>query len=277
MAELHQAEANVKINEGTLKKAQVDLARCKIYAPIDGIVISRDVNVGQTVAASLSAPKLFVIANDLANMQIEANVAEADIGVVEVGQEVNFNVDAFPGQTFHGKVTQIRNAPKAEQNVVTYDTIIAVSNANLKLKPGMTANVSILVARREGALKIPNAALRFRAPGSAEGSKSALAATPSEGSGSVKKGQKTDGASRKKEKRKAERTVFVLASGADSGGGVTNRVAQAVQVKTGINDSSFTEVLEGLKEGDEVITGMVKGKSSLPEFNNLFGANKKKR
>src|SRR5439155_20887361 len=127
-ADLHQAEANVKINEGTLMKAQVDLARCTIYAPIHGVVISRNVNVGQTVAASLSAPTLFVIGNDLSKMQIAANVAEADVGLVEVGQEAEFNVDAFPGKTFHGKVTQIRNAPKTEQNVVTYDTIIEVSN-----------------------------------------------------------------------------------------------------------------------------------------------------
>src|SRR6266496_4758568 len=142
MADLHQAEAAVMISEGTLKKAQVDLARCTIYAPVDGIVISRNVNVGQTVAASLSAPTLFVIANDLARMQIEADVAEADIGQVAVGQDVEFTVDAFPGQSFQGKVTQIRNAPKADQNVVTYVTIIDVTNPNLKLKPGMTANVT---------------------------------------------------------------------------------------------------------------------------------------
>src|SRR5437660_1392851 len=115
LADLHQAEANVKINEGILKKAAVDLARCTIYAPIDGVVISRNVNVGQTVAASLSAPILFVIANDLSRMQIEADVAEADIGSVEEGQEVECTVDAFPGQVFQGKVTQIRNAPKADQ------------------------------------------------------------------------------------------------------------------------------------------------------------------
>src|SRR6058998_2385351 len=128
VADLHQAEAAVKVNEGSLKKAQVDLARCTIYAPIDGTVISRNVNVGQTVAASLSAPTLFVIANDLARMQIEADVAEADIGLVGAGQHVEFTVDAFPGQTFHGKVTQVRNSPKADQNVVTYVTIIDVTN-----------------------------------------------------------------------------------------------------------------------------------------------------
>src|SRR5437867_7215211 len=170
-ADLHQAEANVKINEGTLKKARVDLDRCTINSPIDGMVISRNVNVGQTVAASLSAPTLFVIGNDLSKMQIAANVAEADVGLVEVGQEAEFNVDAFPDKTFHGKVTQIRNAPKTEQNVVTYDTIITVNNPKLKLKPGMTANVSIIVARQDNAVKVPNAALRFRPPAGAEGSK----------------------------------------------------------------------------------------------------------
>src|SRR3989441_1537604 len=164
MADLHQAEAAGKISEGALKNTQWQPARCAIYAPIDGIVISRNVNVGQTVAASLSAPTLFIIANDLAKMQIGADVAEADIGQVGVGQDVEFNVDAFPGQSFQGKVTQIRNAPKADQNVVTYVTIIDVTNPNLKLKPGMTANVSIIVTHRDNILRIPNAALRFRPP-----------------------------------------------------------------------------------------------------------------
>src|SRR6266704_1443979 len=168
MADLHQAEAAVMISEGALKKARVDLARSTIYAPINGIVISRNVNVGQTVAASLSAPTLFLIANDLAKMQIEADVAEADIGLVGAGQDVEFTVDAFPGQTFHGKVTQVRNAPKADQNVVTYTTIIDVTNPNLKLKPGMTANVSVIVTHRDNVLKIPNAALRFRPPKNVE-------------------------------------------------------------------------------------------------------------
>src|SRR3989475_4998223 len=162
MADLHQAEAAVMISEGAMKKCQVDLARCAIYAPIDGIVISRNVNVGQTVAASLSAPTLFLIANDLSKMQIETDVAEADIGLVGVGQDVEFTVDAFPGQTFQGKVTQVRNAPKIEVGVVTYVAIIEVNNPELKLKPGMTANVSVIVARRENALMLPSAALRFR-------------------------------------------------------------------------------------------------------------------
>src|SRR5882757_7733593 len=162
LATLHQAEANVKIKQGALDKAKADLDHCTITSPIDGIVISRNVDVGQTVAASLQAPVIFQIANDLAKMQIDSNVAEADVGVVQVGQDVDFTVDAFPTQTFHGKVVQVRNAPITVQNVVTYDTVIGVSNPDLKLKPGMTANVSIIVARKDNVLQIKNAALRYR-------------------------------------------------------------------------------------------------------------------
>src|SRR5204863_5277993 len=161
-ATYHQSDAQVKIKEAALQKANVDLSRCTIYAPVDGIVISRNVDVGQTVAASLSAPTLFIIANDLTKMQIDANVAEADVGGVEEAQAVNFTVDAFPYRTFHGTVVQVRNAPITVQNVVSYDTVISVNNPDMKLKPGMTANVSIIIASRSNALKIPNAALRFR-------------------------------------------------------------------------------------------------------------------
>src|SRR5207248_1398660 len=119
-------------------------------------------DVGQTVAASLQAPVIFTIANDLTKMQIDANVAEADVGVVAVDQAVDFTVDAFPARTFHGKVVQVRNAPITVQNVVTYDTVIGVSNPDLKLKPGMTANVSIMIAHRDDVLQIKNAALRYR-------------------------------------------------------------------------------------------------------------------
>src|SRR5215472_4277190 len=162
MATLHQAEANVKIKQGALDKAKADLDHCTITSPIDGVVILRSVDVGQTVAASLQAPVIFQIANDLAKMQIDSNVAEADVGVVQVGQDVDFTVDAFPNQTFHGKVVQVRNAPITVQNVVTYDTVIGVSNADLKLKPGMTANVSIMIAHKDDVLQIKNAALRYR-------------------------------------------------------------------------------------------------------------------
>src|SRR5438034_2981429 len=162
MANLHQSEANVKIKQGALDKAKADLDHCTITSPIDGVVISRSVDVGQTVAASLQAPVIFQIANDLTKMQIDSNVAEADVGVLEVGQDVDFTVDAFPMQTFHGKVVQVRNAPITVQNVVTYDTVIRVSHPNSNLKPGMTANVSIIVAHRDEVLQIKNAALRYR-------------------------------------------------------------------------------------------------------------------
>src|SRR6516164_232226 len=165
MANLHQSEANVKIKQGALDKARADLDHCTITSPIDGVVISRNVDVGQTVAASLQAPVIFAIANDLTKMQIDSNVAEADVGVVTVDQNVDFTVDAFPQRTFHGKVTQVRNAPITVQNVVTYDTVIGVSNDDQKLKPGMTANVSIVIAHKDDVLQIKNAALRYRPAG----------------------------------------------------------------------------------------------------------------
>src|SRR5246500_3808570 len=163
-ANLHQAEANVKIKQGALDKAKADLDHCRITSPVDGEVISRNVDVGQTVAASLQAPVIFTIANDLTKMQIDANVAEADVGAVTIDQNVDFTVDAFPMQIFHGKVVQVRNAPITVQNVVTYDTVIGVSNPDLKLKPGMTANVSIVIEHKDDVLQIKNAALRYRPP-----------------------------------------------------------------------------------------------------------------
>src|SRR3989454_3762501 len=163
-ANLHQAEANVKIKQGALDKAKADLDHCTITSPIDGVVISRNVDVGQTVAASLQAPVIFQIANDLTKMQIDSNVAEADVGAVSVNQDVDFTVDAFPTRTFHGKVVQVRNAPITVQNVVTYDTVIGVSNADLKFKPGMAANVSIIIAHKDNVVQIPNSALRFKPP-----------------------------------------------------------------------------------------------------------------
>src|SRR5205085_1874753 len=176
-ATLHQAEANVKIKQGALDKAKADLEHCTITSPIDGVVISRSVDVGQTVAASLQAPVIFQIANDLTKMQIDSNVAEADVGAVEVGQSVDFTVDAFPTRTFHGKVVQVRNAPITVQNVVTYDTVIGVDNKDLKLKPGMTANVSIIIVHKDDVLQLKNAALRFRPPEAAAEPRTASAPT----------------------------------------------------------------------------------------------------
>src|SRR5438105_5559255 len=202
MANLHQAEANVKIKRGALDKAEADLDHCTITSPVDGEVISRNVDVGQTVAASLQAPVIFMIANDLTKMQIDANVAEADVGVVVVNQAVDFTVDAFPNQVFHGQVVQVRNAPITVQNVVTYDTVIGVSNPELKLKPGMTANVSIIIAHRDDVLLIKNAALRYRPPD----------ATPVEAKQSVPgRGARRAGAGDAgARERRAERTVYVL-------------------------------------------------------------------
>jgi len=161
-ARLESARAQIKQAEAELELAQVNLDHARITAPVNGTVISRNVDVGQTVAASLQAPTLFTIAQDLTEMQVETNVSEADIGRVSVGQETTFTVDAYPQIVFKGKVTEIRNAPMTIQNVVTYNVVIKVKNPELKLRPGMTANASILVAHKSNVLKVPNAALRFR-------------------------------------------------------------------------------------------------------------------
>jgi HlyD family secretion protein len=240
MANLHQGEANVKIKQGALDKAKADLEHCTITSPIDGVVISRSVDVGQTVAASLQAPVIFQIANDLAKMQIDSNVAEADVGVLEVGQDVDFTVDAFPMRTFHGKVVQVRNAPITVQNVVTYDTVIGVGNPDLKLKPGMTANVSIIIAHKDNVLQIKNAALRYRPAEATPGEVTARSAPPAGGRGGARREQRT-----------SERTVYVVSGGQP----------QSVQIKTGISDGVVTEVIEGLKEGDRVITAELASKS----------------
>jgi HlyD family secretion protein len=157
-AQLDQAEA-------TLASAELDLGYTTIYSPVNGIVVSRNVDVGQTVAASFQTPILFVIAQDLTHMQVNANVSESDIGGVAEGKPAHFRVDAYPKQFFDGTVTQVRNAPVSIQNVVTYDVVVTVDNRELKLKPGMTANVTIVTDRKEDPLRVPNGALRFRMPG----------------------------------------------------------------------------------------------------------------
>jgi len=254
-ATLHQSEANVKIKQGALDKVRTDLEHCTITSPIDGVVISRSVDVGQTVAASLQAPIIFAIANDLTKMQIDANVAEADVGVVKIDQNVDFTVDAFPMQTFHGKVVQVRNAPITVQNVVTYDTVIGVSNPDFKLKPGMTANVSIVIAHKDDVLQIKNAALRYRPPDATlvetRRTGTSRMGRPAQGrSGGVPEG--------------TERTVYVLPSGASR--------PQPAQIKTGISDGVVTEVVEGLKEGDRVVTAELSSAVAAPSpATNPFG------
>jgi HlyD family secretion protein len=160
--QVDQRRADVKQAKAQLDASQADLDHTTIRSPIDGVVIARSIDVGQTVAASLSAPKLFVIANDLRQMQVETKIDEADIGRIRPGLPVTFSVDAFPDETFEGKVTQVRLEPITEQNVVTYTTVIATRNDNLSLRPGMTANVTVLVESRENVMKVPNSALRFR-------------------------------------------------------------------------------------------------------------------
>jgi HlyD family secretion protein len=208
------AQAQVSQAQAALKTALTNLGYTKIVSPVDGIVVSRNVDVGQTVAASFQTPTLFTIAQDLTKMQIDTNVDEADIGRVKVGQDVEFTVDAYPDTTFRGKASQIRIAPISVQNVVTYDVVVLVDNPELKLMPGMTANVSIITAEARDVLKIPNAALRFKP---AERRKTGL----EKGSG-----------------------VWI----------VENQKPVRVPVKLGISDGSYTELLSGkLKEGGEVI------------------------
>jgi len=164
---LDSATAQVKQAEASLRQAQTDLDHTYINAPVDGVVVARRVDVGQTVAASLQAPTLFEIAQDLTRMQVDTNVSEADVGKVRVGQATAFTVDAYPGKVFRGQVTEIRKAPINVQNVVTYDVVIGVANDDLLLFPGMTANVKIVVGRMDNVLRIPNAALRFHPDGEA--------------------------------------------------------------------------------------------------------------
>jgi len=286
VAALHQAEAQVKIRMSSVQRAKVDLGRCTIYSPVDGTVILRSVDVGQTVAASMSAPILFQVASDLTKMQIDANVAEADVGGVEVGQEVEFTVDAFPDRTFRGKVTQVRNSPLTVQNVVTYVTVIEVNNSDLKLKPGMTANVSIIVQRREDVLRIANGALRFRPPEAAllpsntnSANTNLMSQAPSSGPsgtniaaggesgrrrgggfggpggfGGLGGGRGGQGGGRPREGRRAMQTVYVFADG-QSPTTAANAKLKPVRVRLGVTDGIFTEVTEGLEENDVVVTG----------------------
>lgn len=236
MVELHQAEATVQIRQASLERMKIDLARCKIYAPVDGVVISRNVDVGQTVAAAMTAPVLFTIANDLTKMHIEANVSEADIGGVAEGLTATFSVDAFPDRIFQGKVVQVRFAPVTVENVVTYVTVIEVDNPKLELRPGMTANVSVVLAERKGVPGVPNAALRFRPP---------------QESGAESRKPGGPGAARTAETSGPKKPVLprrkVYRIDGDS--------LKPVDVVLGITDNVMTEVISGLAAGDEVVTG----------------------
>ena len=169
-AELDYLSANAQVVQGraSLDKAKIDLSYTNVVSPVDGIVISKEVELGQTVAASYQTPTLFLVAEDLTKMQIEVNISEADISKIKEGQRVDFNVDAYPTKTFEGKVSQVRNAATTISNVVTYTVVVSVDNTDLMLKPGMTANVSIITAEANNALSVPNQALRFVPPDNAK-------------------------------------------------------------------------------------------------------------
>ena len=177
------AAAQVDQAKATLQAAELDLEHTTIRAPVNGIVVSRSVDVGQTVAASLQAPTLFLIAQDLTQMQVDTNVSEADIGRVQVRQTATFTVDAYQNTTFTGQVTQVRNAPITVQNVVTYDAVVQVANPDLQLKPGMTANISFLIAERKDVVRVPTAALRFQPDGAAQETSSQDSQAPQRGAG----------------------------------------------------------------------------------------------
>ena len=235
VAELAQSEATVTIKEAALHSAVANLGYCKITAPVDGIVISRKVDEGQTVIAAMSTPVLFTVAQDITKMNITADISEADIGQVRTGQEVEFGVDAFPNEVFHGKVSQVRKSPTTTQNVVTYQTIIDVNNPEQKLFPGMTADVSILVMERNGVLKVPNAALRYSPP-----DKATFTTAPP------------------KQLERAQQLAYVLQS--------DNKTLAPRIVHTGATDGVSTEILDGLAQGDHVITATATTGTTAVQF-----------
>ncbi|MEB3284618.1 MAG: efflux RND transporter periplasmic adaptor subunit [Candidatus Sericytochromatia bacterium] len=239
-AQAASARAQVAQSEAQVNQARLNLTFTTIVSPIDGTIISRSVDVGQTVAASLQTPTLFEIAQDLRKAQVAAAISEADVGKLKPGMLASFSVAAYPQERFEGSIRQVRNAPRTEQNVVTYDAIIDVQNPALKLKPGMTANVSIIYAQRDEALRIPNGALRFAPPSHEKGH------SPQSASHAGPPAAKAPGKSRSRETLSdpMERRVWRL----------KNDKPEALVVKTGITDGNFTEVVSGnLTAGDLII------------------------
>src|SRR5688572_4375006 len=256
-AQVQAAEAQVQQAQAALQLAQINLQHTTITSPIDGVVVSRDVDVGQTVAASLSAPTLFTIANDLTQMQVIANIDQADIGLVEQAKSVRFTVDAFPGKEFDGKIAEMRLNPVNVQNVVTYNVVINVENPEQKLKPGMTANLTITIDERNDVLKVPNSALRFTPQ---EANKERTGAGAGQGQGQERRRQRQQGdnaSSQGGENRFAPASAPVLPGqvrvvwvmGQDG-------KPERRRITVGLSDGAATEVVDGeLKEGDMVITG----------------------
>jgi HlyD family secretion protein len=264
VAQLEVNKAQAAQAEAALNQVSVDLSNTVIRSPVDGIVISRNVDVGQTVAASLQAPTLFTIANDLAKMEVHTSVDEADVGNVWDGQEVTFTVDAFPARRFRGKVYQVRNAPVTVQGVVTYNAVVRIDNKDLLLKPGMTANVQFLVSRKEDVLAIPNMAIRFKPPDQKDEAQELLRQDQSRAAPRVgaRRTSRTGGGGGGGARERRVR-IYVL----------RNSKPQPIEVQLGITDGSKTEVRDGeLNENDAVIIGMASSatNSTQPGIANPF-------
>ncbi|MFP4082398.1 MAG: efflux RND transporter periplasmic adaptor subunit [Candidatus Aminicenantes bacterium] len=266
-SDLKSAEARLEQAKSQLDSSQVDLDYTIIKSPIDGVVISRNVNVGQTVAASFQAPVLFEIANDLSKMQVECSVDEADIGKIKKGQEARFTVDAFPDETFSGKVIQVRYSPEIVQNVVTYTTIVEVDNPGMKLRPGMTATVSIVTDLAENVLRIPNSALRFTPSLSPEEMKSIMEAFRKERMERREAAGAASSSGPDVQSPPTGQPFFPQGSSGSAAGRpkdisfvwieIQQGKLRPVFIKTGVTDNTYTEVVRGdLEEGQEVITGM---------------------
>lgn len=255
LASVQQAEGQLSQTLAALRQAQTNLRYTDILAPTDGIVISRAVNVGQTVAASLQAPVIFTIAQDLRAMEVHTNVAESDIGRLQAGMTATFTVDAYPNERFSGVIREIRNAPQVVQNVVTYDAVIEVANPDLRLKPGMTATVTVIADRRAAVLRVPNAALRFRPAGvdAAGGDAAGVDAAGADAAGPGRFGAAPAPAMRP---GGATRTVFVLANG---------KLARR-ELGIGLSDGRYTEVTAGdLREDELLVIGAAGGAAAGPQ------------
>jgi HlyD family secretion protein len=288
-ADLKSAEARLEQAQSVLDTSKVDLTYTVIRSPIDGVVINRNINIGQTVAASLQAPVLFQIANDLAKMQVECSVDEADIGRVKEGQKVRFGVDAFPSDEFQGTVSQVRYSPVVQQNVVTYTTIVEVENPELKLMPGMTATISIITGEARNVLLVPNSALRFTPDLSAEEMR-ALYQEMFAGMGAGQKGApskksaRSEGGERTGQQRPTgERSGMPMGTGLGSSQGTQiprvwyadeNGKLKMVMIRTGVTDNTNTEIISGdLTEGQEVITGQTASSNNRGRSNSPMGGN----
>jgi HlyD family secretion protein len=254
-AQMNVAGAQVKQAEAALNAVELELKYTVIRSPVNGIVVARNVEVGQTIAASFATPNLFLIALDLTKMQVDTNVSESDIGGIAEGKEATFTVDAYPGSPFSGTIRQVRLAPINVQNVVTYNVVVSVDNQDLRLKPGMTANVSIVVAQRDAVLKVPNAALRFTPPTAGQADRATSSGTPNKG----KAVEQAAGAGRGA--MALSRTIWKQGASGE---------LESMQVQTGISDGLATEILsEGLSEGALVVVGIERpkgdrGGSDLP-------------